>query len=584
MKIRIQIHRNLLFALVMAMLLIWLQLRFQIAPVIQSVELQRMNTDRARLEDSMARELSRMESIATDWGFWDDTYEFTETPNEAYRQTNLQPLWLEQYQLDLLLVCPNGGIPDWIASPDLPFSPKDAAAIVTQGIEQARSGAFLVQGTPCFVAVCPIKGSDGRSPSQGFVMVLEVLDPDWAAQVGERFGAQIRIETSSTSPDTTKIRYLSANEMEISAAISFLNQPSEQLVLRLIEQRRIHPTLMSTSQSIAAWFFITVVVFMALVMLGLERSLIRPLLGIQSRLEEMAGPDVTRRVKAGDASSQLDYLALVNAYVTEAGKLVDEQKQELAKQRDYYQELSRERAELVENRERELAVAMEETLSAAETEARRIGEDIHDSLCQELVALSRMAESPPQHDDQASGGNASLMKRIQQQASSLAMQARAYAHRLAFSELEDQPLEDAIATLIRRNEVLFAAKVEMNIGAALPPLALEKREHIYRIIREAMHNAHRHARARNIWVDIVREPDALIFSITNDGDPLDEHRIPGLGMKQISMRARLLGGSFRLFTGDGRMTIAELIVPISADEIPKPCPSGRECDPGRTVA
>lgn len=46
-------------------------------------------------------------------------------------------------------------------------------------------------------------------------------------------------------------------------------------------------------------------------------------------------------------------------------------------------------AELIAHREAELRAAIAQTLTATENEGRRIGENIHDTICQELIALTR---------------------------------------------------------------------------------------------------------------------------------------------------------------------------------------------------
>ena len=93
-------------------------------------------------------------------------------------------------------------------------------------------------------------------------------------------------------------------------------------------------------------------------------------------------------------------------------------------------------------------------------------------------------------------------------------------------------------------------------------------EHLYRIIREALHNAYRHARAKRIWLDMIHEDEALVVSISNDGEPLKFPILPGLGMRQIEMRSKLLYATFRLFSRescDGCETVAELVVPLNAE-------------------
>ncbi len=74
-----------------------------------------------------------------------------------------------------------------------------------------------------------------------------------------------------------------------------------------------------------------------------------------------------------------------------------------------------------------------------------------------------------------------------------------------------------------------------------------------RIIREAIANAIKHAKARHIWIDMVHKDHRLMVSVSNDGTPLVDvaQRHDSLGMRQIRMRANLLGAVLDLNLNDG---------------------------------
>ncbi|NCD35242.1 MAG: hypothetical protein EOL87_17755 [Spartobacteria bacterium] len=62
----------------------------------------------------------------------------------------------------------------------------------------------------------------------------------------------------------------------------------------------------------------------------------------------------------------------------------------------------------------------------------------------------------------------------------------------------------------------------------------------------------------------MREPHQLVISVSNDGIPLPEpDQWPeGLGMKQMRMRAQLLGAEWSIRRNDQNQTIVELIIPL----------------------
>jgi PAS domain S-box-containing protein len=222
-------------------------------------------------------------------------------------------------------------------------------------------------------------------------------------------------------------------------------------------------------------------------------------------------------------------------------------------------------AALVASREDELRQATNDALTAAESEAGRIGQDIHDSLCQDLIGLSRLAESATPCHDGTGPSCGETLSRIRECAAQLAGLARSYSHSLTLHELEVQTLPEALETLARRTNQMFHTETETNISENLDFLTHEQTVHIYRIIREALANAVKHAKAAHIWIDLVREPHRLAVSVSNDGTPLADTalRRDGLGMRQMRMRASLLGGVLDLRDNGRKQTVLELIMPLT---------------------
>jgi len=112
---------------------------------------------------------------------------------------------------------------------------------------------------------------------------------------------------------------------------------------------------------------------------------------------------------------------------------------------------------------------------------------------------------------------------------------------------------------------MFHTETETNICEDLEFLTHEQTVHLYRIIREAHANAVKHAKASHIWIDLVRESHRLAVSVSNDGTPLADAslRRDGLGLRQMRMRASLLGGTLELRDNGRNQTVLELILPIA---------------------
>lgn len=213
---------------------------------------------------------------------------------------------------------------------------------------------------------------------------------------------------------------------------------------------------------------------------------------------------------------------------------------------------------LIASREEELRIAVNAALDAADVESCRIGLEIHNSLCQELVGLLRLTEN---------AGNPAQSPILQEQAAQVLRLARSISHDLTLHDLETRTLPDALSAFASRFESVSGATIELNYASSLPGFSASDAGHIYRVIREAVVNALHHGKARHIWIDLVHEPQQIVVSVTDDGragsfDPAN--LTLGIGLRQVQLRSRLLGGTFTLKRNKDDKTVAELIIPCEA--------------------
>ncbi|MDX2151433.1 MAG: two-component regulator propeller domain-containing protein [Bryobacteraceae bacterium] len=117
-------------------------------------------------------------------------------------------------------------------------------------------------------------------------------------------------------------------------------------------------------------------------------------------------------------------------------------------------------------------------------------------------------------------------------------------------------------------------------GASLPAFSVHvegsqmslhptQRDDIYRIVREALHNAYRHAQARQIEVEIRYNPGHLRIRVRDDGVGVDPNVLTSegpaghWGLKGIRERATRLGGKLDIWSERGAGTELELVIPAS---------------------
>jgi PAS domain S-box-containing protein len=218
--------------------------------------------------------------------------------------------------------------------------------------------------------------------------------------------------------------------------------------------------------------------------------------------------------------------------------------------------------QLIASREAELCHAVAGALDASAGEARRIGQEIHDGICQELVGLLRMAEGLVLRCDGADEARCRAVA-LSKQAGHVLRLARGVSYDLTLQDLEALPLCEALAVFARRFVAASGAAIELNCAQECGVFSPADAEHVYRVVREAVVNALRHGKAAHIWIDVVHEPQQVVVSVTNDGSPLppDGAYVSGVGLRQMRMRAGQLGGTFSLRSNEQGKTVAELAVP-----------------------
>jgi two-component system, NarL family, sensor kinase len=87
---------------------------------------------------------------------------------------------------------------------------------------------------------------------------------------------------------------------------------------------------------------------------------------------------------------------------------------------------------------------------------------------------------------------------------------------------------------------------------------------VYRIVQESLNNVLKHARASEVRIMVVFEPDNLRIGISDNGVGFDvmQQGGDGAGLKNMKKRIALIGGSLNIVSEAGAGTRLELVVPV----------------------
>jgi signal transduction histidine kinase len=207
----------------------------------------------------------------------------------------------------------------------------------------------------------------------------------------------------------------------------------------------------------------------------------------------------------------------------------------------------------------------QEILEISNREQRRLGSDLHDGLGQELTGLSLLLKGLEVQLSREADQYLSQVTKISDLLARAIQSTRSLARGLAPVNLERGGLSEALKHLAARCTDMYNLECTFTIGEQkLPDLEEGAATHVYRVAQEATTNAARYAKATKIAVDLRTVGRKLQLSIADDGIGLSaglSQGRPGMGLKIMEYRARMLGGTVS-FEEPGRGTRIVLTAPL----------------------
>jgi len=204
-----------------------------------------------------------------------------------------------------------------------------------------------------------------------------------------------------------------------------------------------------------------------------------------------------------------------------------------------------------------------EIIRISEREQRRIGQDLHDGLCQELAAIAFMtralANRLSKSDAHGTGdprdkttppdetGRINDVARLLNDSVS---RARDIARGLHPVEMDADGLMVALNDLARHTGQAIACSFQCDEPILMPEsdVALN----LYRIAQEAVNNAIKYSRAEHIIISLDRDGPALRLCISDDGRGIPARparqggKRGGMGLHIMRYRARTMGATLRI--------------------------------------
>jgi PAS domain S-box-containing protein len=209
-----------------------------------------------------------------------------------------------------------------------------------------------------------------------------------------------------------------------------------------------------------------------------------------------------------------------------------------------------------------------EVLDVSSAEQRRIGQDLHDGLCQELVGVAFATKLLAGRLQTHLPDEATSARDVAALVDGAIDQARTLAHGLSPVELQGGDLAAALEALALKVSGLFQVVCQCRCDEKVILSDGSTATHLYRIAQEAVNNAVKHGKARRIDIGITSSEAWVTLSVKDDGRgiPAVLPETAGIGLSTMSYRARVIGGSFSVQPGPRRGTVVTCVVPRPATQ------------------
>lgn len=201
---------------------------------------------------------------------------------------------------------------------------------------------------------------------------------------------------------------------------------------------------------------------------------------------------------------------------------------------------------------------LDQLADVEERERVLLAEAIHDDPMQLIIAVAMRLETIGLRSGEPDEALEELIQTLEAAVDRL---------RTLITALTPPDLTDGLGPALRRlaKGIFMGTETEVHCtGPDHVALTRARKQTAYRILREALVNARKHARAANVDLALVGDGSSVVITVTDDGVGTDSlESAPGrLGMVTMRARAAAEGCSLTVHSVPGEGTTVTLVVPV----------------------
>jgi signal transduction histidine kinase len=201
-------------------------------------------------------------------------------------------------------------------------------------------------------------------------------------------------------------------------------------------------------------------------------------------------------------------------------------------------------------------------ITIQENERKRIANDLHDSIGPLLSAIklniNTIEVQPP---------DMAILEKAGKSLDEIISTMRQISYDLLPNTLELKGLTEALREFVGHIGYKKGIAIQLYIIKDIH-IPKDKEIHIFRMLQEIIHNAVKHAHAKNLQIGMSEEDNHLLLLAKDDGVGFDiekeKARSSGLGLKSLESRCEILNGILSIDSFPGKGTHYFLKLPMGA--------------------
>jgi signal transduction histidine kinase len=206
-------------------------------------------------------------------------------------------------------------------------------------------------------------------------------------------------------------------------------------------------------------------------------------------------------------------------------------------------------------------------LDTEETVRRKLQEELHDGLAQDLASMAMKTNTIIRQLARDPSKAAVELAVLEDDLRTAVKGVRNLLFDLRPLLLEAQGLVPALEGYVERTQPDEPAQLHLDVSGFAGRLEHHAEVGVFGIVQEALTNIRKHAQAKNVWIGLAGTPESFTLEIRDDGLGFDTTKVNEIyeqrgsfGLLNMQERAAVIGGALSIESHPGQGTIVRLAV------------------------